>query len=752
MAMGYARLGHSQRLPFRGLFALILLLMMLVSFSPFATAFPSNVEVDAEVAGPGSGPVIVADLDNDGWNDILRVDEQGNITVHFQDPLDQDFPFEDTASMDSSVTEGMEVGLLDSDGRLDVASFTSNSLVLNFQYPARKFVKSEIVLSFAPNAIEIGDMNGDVGEDIVLVGDRDVLVLFRNSAIPEFYSMTDVFWNSTGGDDVALGHFGGSIGLDIAISTPSELHVFIQDSQGLHLNQTVPLGGNYTSSSIGVGDFNSDIRDDIVLLRSNNGIDEVLEIFGWNQVGEFGLLQSIENKDFGDQFSVGDLNDDGFSDIAIVADEGDASILLYLQRESTRSEFSFFSLGNLSAPGGTIAVGELNWDPYNDIVLRTSDKMHLFFQDDFPPFSANQIPSRMYFNENTVADNFIKLDDYIKDDHTTLQYAVIYESDPELLHAVVDGVYLDFIPKDDWFGTAKFQVAGWQGDYIVHSNKFLVGVNDVPDVLSAPKKRARVGQEYSYQIMVEDTFPTDDRVRFNLVWGPNAMEINPYNGLLTWIPERTGEYKVAVIIEDQYGGKVEHSFIIKVAGEEEFPTTLVIGGASIISIIIIIGAFLFWNENALFAFFLLIVPLYTKLKREKILDHFVRGKIYGYILANPGEHYNAIREALGLTNGSLAHHLRTLERESFVKSKKYGMYRRFYPMKMWMPEDEFEINEIQKMIVAIIKKHPGISQKEIASDIKLTPPTVNYHIGILLKEGLVRVARKGRRTACYLDI
>lgn len=752
MARGYAGLGHIQKAPVRGLFALVLLLMMLVSFSPFAAAFPSNVEVDAEVAGSGSGPVIIADVDNDGWNDILRVDEQGNITVHFQDPLDQDFPFEDTASMDSSVTEGMEVGLLDSDGRMDVASFTSNSLVLNFQHPARKFVKSEIPLSFAPNAIEIGDMNGDAGEDIVLVGDQEILTLFRNSALPDFYGLTDVFWNMTGGDDAVLGHFGGSKGLDVAISTPSELHVFIQGPQELAYNQTIPLDGNFTYSSVGVGDFNTDATDDIVVLRSDSGNDEIIEIFGRDEDGEFELLQSVENDNFGDQFSVGDLNDDGLLDIAVVADNGDAGILLYLQRERTRSEFSYFSLGNASAPGGTIALGELNWDPYTDIVLRTTDNLHLFFQDDFPPFNANQIPSRIYFNENTIGDNLIKLDDHIKDDHTTLQYAVIFESDPDLLHAMVDGVYLDFVPKDDWVGTAKFQVAGWQGDYIVHSNKFIIGVNDVPDVLSFPKTRAKIGEEYSYQVIVQDTFPTDDRVRFNLVWGPSAMEINPYNGMLTWTPEMAGEYKVAVVIEDQYGGRVEHCFVIKVPGEEEFPTTLVVGGAGILTIIILVGAFLFWNENALLAFFLLIAPLYTKLKREKILDHFVRGKIYGYILANPGEHYNAIRAALGLTNGSLAHHLRTLERERFVKSKKFGIYRRFYPMQMKMPKDEFEINEIQKTIMTIIKKHPGISQKEIASDIKLTPPTVNYHIGILLHEGLVHVARNGRRTECYLDV
>ncbi len=749
MARGFARLGHVQRAPVRGLIALVLLLFMLVSFSPSATAFPSNVEVDAEVAGPGTGPVVIADLDGDGWNDILRVDEKGNVTVHFQDPLDQDFPFDDTVSVNSSVALGMAVGLLDSDETLDIASFTHDTLVLNFQHPARVFEKREVQLPFNPNSIGIGDLNGDLGEDIVLLGDQEILVFYRTSALPEFYGMSDVYWEMIGGDGMVLGHFGGSKGLDIAVSTPWEMHIFVQEAHGLEFNRSIPLEGNFTSSSVGVGYFDSNLLDDIVVLRSGSG-DDRMDIYAQNLERKFTLFQTIEDERFGGDFSVGDLNDDGLSDIAVVADDGESGVKLYLQREGTRSEFSLFSIGNESAPGGRIALGDLNWDPYTDIVLRTTDKMQIFFQDDFPPY-ANQIPSRMFFNENTVADNLIKLDDYIKDDHTTLQYAVIYESDPDLLHAVVDGVYLDFYPKEDWVGIAKFQVAGWQGDYIVHSNKFIVGVNDVPDIMSDPVTRAKVGEEYVYQIIVQDTYPTDDRVRFNLVWGPKDMEINPFTGTLTWTPERNGEYKVAVFVEDQYGGRVEHSFVIKVGEKEEFPLGIVVGGAGIITILVVIAVFLFWNENALFGLLLLLVPLYTKLKREKVLDHFVRGKIYGYILANPGEHYNAIREALDLTNGSLAHHLRTLEREGFIKSKKFGVFRRFYPMKMKIPDDSLMVNEIQKTIMAIIKKHPGISQKEIAADINLTPPTVNYHIGILSRLGLIQVTRSGRRTECYLE-
>ncbi|MEE9115944.1 MAG: VCBS repeat-containing protein, partial [Thermoplasmata archaeon] len=442
MAMGLTRIGHTLRAaPIKRLFALVLLLSFALAWSPGATAFPSIVEVNKEITSPGLGPVSIVDMDGDGLNDILLVDGSGNLSVHFQDSSDQDFPFNVTATVDSSVAKGMVVGLLDMDERADIASFTDQSLVLNFQHPARMFVKSEIMLPFVPKAIEIGDLNGDLGDDIVLVGDTDTLVFFRNSA-PPFYGLNETYGNATGGDDVVLGDFGGSKGLDIAVSSSNEVHIFIQDTQGLSHNQTIGLNGSYASTSIGVGRFNSDGLDDIVVLRSNNGTGGIIEIYAQDENGGFALLQSVEDEHLAADFSVGDLNDDELSDIAVASDGDDSSVLLYIQRESTRSEFSFFSIGETTAPGGRIALGELNGDPYTDIVLRTQDTVSIFYQDDFPPIN-NHIPSRIYFNKNTVGDNLIKLNDYIKDDHSRLQYAVIYESDPDLLHAVVDGVYLD---------------------------------------------------------------------------------------------------------------------------------------------------------------------------------------------------------------------------------------------------------------------------------------------------------------------
>jgi predicted transcriptional regulator len=145
-------------------------------------------------------------------------------------------------------------------------------------------------------------------------------------------------------------------------------------------------------------------------------------------------------------------------------------------------------------------------------------------------------------------------------------------------------------------------------------------------------------------------------------------------------------------------------------------------------------------------------PLYTKLTREEILDHYTRGKIHGYVLANPGEHYNSIRKALGIPNGSFAYHLQVLERECMIKSKRDGLYKRFYPFGAKIPEGKkFRLNDTQKIILGGISERPGISQGDIAHLLGVKPSTVNYHMKRLQTAGLVNSVRKGISVKYYLS-
>lgn len=155
------------------------------------------------------------------------------------------------------------------------------------------------------------------------------------------------------------------------------------------------------------------------------------------------------------------------------------------------------------------------------------------------------------------------------------------------------------------------------------------------------------------------------------------------------------------------------------------------------------------TELGRYKFLCFLLPLYTKLKKEEVLDHYVRGKIHGYVLANPGDHYSSIRKALDLTNSSLTYHLRVLEKEELIKSQRDGMYKRFYPIGAKLPDNGGPFTLVQQRILGAIIETPGTCQKDIASMLGVSSSTVNYHIEKLIEQGLIKARRKGMRIAYY---
>ena len=140
-----------------------------------------------------------------------------------------------------------------------------------------------------------------------------------------------------------------------------------------------------------------------------------------------------------------------------------------------------------------------------------------------------------------------------------------------------------------------------------------------------------------------------------------------------------------------------------------------------------------------------VFPLYSRLKKEEVLDHFVRGQIYGYVMSHPGEHYNSVRDALKVTNGTLAHHLRTLEMQGFIKADRDGVYKRFYPVEMQIPRDRgIRLSDLQHNILGLIRGDGGPTQQQIAVRLAVSQQTVSYNLRHLSREGLVRMEQDGR--------
>jgi DNA-binding MarR family transcriptional regulator len=169
-----------------------------------------------------------------------------------------------------------------------------------------------------------------------------------------------------------------------------------------------------------------------------------------------------------------------------------------------------------------------------------------------------------------------------------------------------------------------------------------------------------------------------------------------------------------------------------------------------LGILAAVGAFAATETGRYKLLALLFVPLFTRIKKEEVLDNYTRGLIHGFIIANPGDHYSAIKDALGLSNGNLAYHLKTLEREGIVQSRMDGMYRRFFPANEALLPRDGKYFSVQNRIVQQIRENPGISQKEISGKVGASRSTVNYHISVLATTRKIRVEKIDQWTRCFI--
>ena len=271
-----------------------------------------------------------------------------------------------------------------------------------------------------------------------------------------------------------------------------------------------------------------------------------------------------------------------------------------------------------------------------------------------------------------------------------------------------------------------------------------VVVNNPPYFIREPIEVGEVGESYFYYAEAYDP-DGDDVLSYSLVNSPAGMAIDQNTGLVTWTPEdwQKGQNLIFIYVTDGEDSDVQ-IFYVRVLERELEPQDnlmLILGAMGVTTVVL--GALAGFTEYGRFRFYLyFLVPLYSKLSREKVLNQFLRGQIYGYIMAYPGENYSSIKKAMGVENGTLTHHLYILEREGFVASRVDGRNKRFYPAGV-AAERRTKASMIQKAILKMIRQSPSLTQTEIAEALGTSKQVVNYHIKSLKKVGLLSVAKNG---------
>ena len=137
---------------------------------------------------------------------------------------------------------------------------------------------------------------------------------------------------------------------------------------------------------------------------------------------------------------------------------------------------------------------------------------------------------------------------------------------------------------------------------------------------------------------------------------------------------------------------------------------------------------------------------------------YQRGRIMGYLTANPGVHFRALLGALSMSNGQLTHHLKHLESEERIWRRKDGRLVRFYPSTIQSTLDEEDLpiplltpdpNSLQGKILRLLDATENdivnLSQKELAVRLKASQQLISHHLRTLVKFGLVEREKVGMR-------
>jgi DNA-binding transcriptional ArsR family regulator len=139
---------------------------------------------------------------------------------------------------------------------------------------------------------------------------------------------------------------------------------------------------------------------------------------------------------------------------------------------------------------------------------------------------------------------------------------------------------------------------------------------------------------------------------------------------------------------------------------------------------------------------------------------FQRGRLMGYLTANPGCHFRALLSALDMSNGQLSHHLRVLEQEESLWRRKDGRLVRYYPLTnnlhplledadLPVPILAPDPLSLQGKILLVLDQDGEMgdfpTQSELAKRLDKSQQLISHHLRTLEKYGLIEGRRMGMR-------
>ncbi|CAF1482117.1 unnamed protein product [Rotaria sp. Silwood1] len=274
------------------------------------------------------GSIAIGDFNSDNRLDAVVVNFGTNELGIFLGDGDGSFTDQKTYSTGwNSQPKSVAVGDLNSDNQFDivVANVGTDNLGIFFGYGDGSFTDQKTYstgLSSQPTSIVMGDLNNDTHLDIAVANSgSNTLGIFLGHDNGSFSDQIEYPTGSSSTPNaISIGDFNGDNRLDVVVvnSGTNNLGIFLGNTDGSFSNQTeYPTGERPRPNSITVGDLNNDTKLDLIVANYN---DNNIGVLLGKGDGSFSTQTSYSTgwDSFPISVALGDFNSDNRLDIVVV--------------------------------------------------------------------------------------------------------------------------------------------------------------------------------------------------------------------------------------------------------------------------------------------------------------------------------------------------------------------------------------------------------------------------------------------------
>lgn len=132
-----------------------------------------------------------------------------------------------------------------------------------------------------------------------------------------------------------------------------------------------------------------------------------------------------------------------------------------------------------------------------------------------------------------------------------------------------------------------------------------------------------------------------------------------------------------------------------------------------------------------------------RIRRGRLLEHPIRRRIMDELRRQPGIHHRLLLRRLGVSNGTLAHHLFQLERAGYLRASSANGRKHLYLAGDQPDCQDCLITERQREILGALPDGGDAAISELSRIVGLGEGGVAYHVQRLRNLGLVCARREG---------